>query len=242
LRAAALLVLVALALTGCETTAEKSARLERAAKALASHRQAAARALTVTSPSRYVKVLGATLVHGGQQGAGSAVVVQVRNDSARPLRTVPIAIAVRDAAGKPTYENSEPGLEAALVSIPALAPHAVVSWVDDQVAAGGGRSVTARVGESATDSPAALPRTSVSGLHLSEASGSGEAEGNVANGSAIPLRNLVVFVTATRAGRPVAAARAIVSELAPHSSHSFTAVLVGDPRGAQLQAGAPASG
>jgi len=37
-------------------------------------------------------------------------------------------------------------------------------------------------------------------------------------------------------------ARAIVSELAPHSSHSFTAVLVGDPRGAQLQAGAPASG
>jgi hypothetical protein len=243
LRLAALLVLGALALTGCETTAEKSARLERAAKALSAHRQAAAKALTVTTPSRFVKVLQATLVRATQQGASSAVVVQVRNDSSRPLRTVPIAVTVTDAAGKTTYQNNEPGLETALVAIPAIGPHSTIDWVDDQASAGAGTRASARVGEAATPIGGPLPATSVKGLHLSEGGGSGpEIEGNVRNASATSLHDLVVFVTATRGGQPVAAARAVVSELGANSSHGFTAVLVGSPRGAALQASAPATG
>jgi hypothetical protein len=241
LRAAALLVLAALVLTGCETTAEKSARLERAANALAAHRQATAKALTVTAPSRYVKVLSATFVRS-TRGASSAVVVQLRNDSARPLRTVPIAVAVKDGAGKTTYQNNEQGLETALVAVPALAPHATLTWVDDQVPVSAGTSATARVGEAATPIGGPLPSTSVKGLHLTEAPGSApEVEGNVHNASGVGLRNLVVFVTATRGGQPVGATRAVVSELAANSSHSFTAALVGDARGAQLQASAPAA-
>jgi hypothetical protein len=241
-RAAALLVLGALALTGCETTAEKSARLERAAKAVAAHRQAAAKALTVTTPSRFVKVLGAELVHGTQRGANSAVVVEVRNDSSRPLRTVPIAVTVTDSAGHATYQNNEPGLETALVAIPAIGPHSTLTWVDDQASAGSGTRALARVGEAATPIGGPLPATSVKGLHSSEASGSPEVEGNVHNGSGVALHNLVVFVTATRGGRPVGAARAIVSELAANSSHGFATALVGSSRGAQLQASAPAPG
>jgi hypothetical protein len=54
-------------------------------------------------------------------------------------------------------------------------------------------------------------------------------------------RNLVVFVIASHAGHAVAAGRAVLPELAAHSTRTFTAFFIGDPRGATLQAGAPAT-
>ena len=230
----AVLVTIALAATGCETTAEKSARLEKTAH----HTHLAERGLTIARASTEVSVLGAVLVRGA---AGAATVVTLRNDSARALRDVPIAITVKDAHGSTVFQNNAPGLEAALTSIGSLPAHGVASWVDDQVPAGGDpASVTAIAGVSPALS-GALPEVEVAGLHPSEESGSATAAGTVRNRSTVTQQELVVYVVARRAGRVVAAGRAILPEVAPGAAVPFQAFLVGTPTGARLEASAPAS-
>ena len=82
-------------LAGCETTAEKSARLEKTRI----HTHLAEQGLTITKQSADVHVLDATLVHGSE---GSAAVVTLRNDSGHTLKGVPIAITVKDVHGSRT--------------------------------------------------------------------------------------------------------------------------------------------
>ncbi len=236
-RAALLLVALALTLTGCETSAEKSAQLEREAKQLAARRPAAAAGLSIRRQSSVVKVLDATVVHSSE---GTAAVVTVRNTSAHAWRAVPIAITVKDAHGSTLFENNAPGLEAALVSIPSLAPHSELSWVDDQVPANGEPSVvSARVGE-APAAAGSLPEISVTGVHPSESAANGPgAAGMVGNRSRVAQLKLVVFAVARRGGRIVAAGRAVLPEVPAGASMPFEAFFIGDPHGAQLQASAP---
>ena len=228
------LAFAALTLAGCETTAEKSARLERAAK----HVTGVQRGLTITRRSRAVKIVGTAVVHGAE---GTAAIVRVRNVTARALRAVPLAISVSDARGQTLFRNDAPGLEGALVSIPSLPAHGEVAWVDDQLPAGGDPAgVSAQAG--AASPAAAVPSVRVSSLGLSEEGAGGSAvAGTVSNTSAIAQRKLVVFVTARRVGRVVAAGRAVVPELAGHGSAPFQAFLIGDARGAKLAASAPAT-
>jgi hypothetical protein len=235
---AAGLVLVALALTGCETTAEKSARLEKAAER-AGHGQLAAKGLSITRDSAYVKVVSATVVRSSE---GAAAVVTLRNLSSHQLRGVPIAITVKDARGATLFQNNSPGLEAALVSVPSLAPHSELVWVDDQVSANGApAAVAARVGEG-TSVAGTLPQPQVDGAHLIEDPSNGVgAGGTVRNRSGTPQTNLVVFMVARRSGRIVAAGRAILPEVAAGSSLPFQVFFIGDPRGARLQASVPAT-
>ena len=77
--AAAVALLALLALSGCESTQEKSAKLEKTAH----HTRLVERGLSVLEQSADVRVLGATLVHGAE---GAAAVVTLRNDSAHALR------------------------------------------------------------------------------------------------------------------------------------------------------------
>jgi hypothetical protein len=239
LRAAAAALLAALALTGCETTAEKSASLEHAAKQLAAHRRSAPSAIAFTRPSAVVKVLSATLVHSSE---GTAAVITLRNTSARALRTMPIALTVKDASGRTLFQNNAAGLEAGLVSLSSLAPHTTLTWVDDQVPVNGApAAVSARVGE-AQGRAANLPLITVTGLHQIEDPTNGiGAAGTVSNTSSTTQRNLVVFVLARRGAATAAAGRAVVPEIAAHSTQTFTAFLIGDQRGASLQASAPAT-
>lgn len=232
-------VLVALALSSCETTADKSARLERRAKLAGAQEGAARQAIAVTRRSTRVKVLGATLLRGSE---GAAAVVRVRNLSSRPLWRIPIAITVKDGAGRQVFQNDAAGTEAGLVSISSLAPHGELAWVDDQLpAAGAGSLLSARLGESPTV-PGTVPRITVSGLHLVEdpTNGAGAA-GTATNSSRTPQRSLVVFVLSLRGGRVVAAGRAVLPELAAGSSHPFEAFLIGDPKGGTLRGSAPAT-
>src|SRR4029077_14894908 len=104
---------VLVALSGCETTAEKSAKLERAAH----HAHLAEKGLTIGKQSADVRVLNAIVVHGHE---GNAAVLTLRNDSAHALRAAPIAITVRDARGATLFQNNAPGLEAALTSLGSL--------------------------------------------------------------------------------------------------------------------------
>ena len=199
-----------LVLGGCETTAEKSAKLERAAKRVTLAQE---KGLSISRPSTTVRVVSATVVRDAER---AAAVVSLHNRSARAQRAVPIAITVKSARGATLFQNNAPGLEGALVSVPSIAPHATVVWVDDQLPVSGApASVTAVAGEAPSTTPAS-PALAVTGARITEDPANGVvAEGTVTNRSKVTLANLLSFAVA-RGGRAiVGAGRAIVSQLAP---------------------------
>jgi hypothetical protein len=231
---AALAALLASGLAGCETTQEKSARLEREAR----HVTLARAGLTVTRASAVVRVREAVVVHGGE---GAAVVVVLDNTSARALARVPIAITVSDASGKRVLSNSAPGLEAGLVSVASLPAHAEAFWVDDQLPAGSKPArVSARVGEGTP--VASVPQVAIASIHSTEgaAAGPGVAATASNNGRAAQ-QSLAVFAVARRSGQIVAAGRAVIPELAAGASAPFQLFFVGSAKGAQLRLLAPAA-
>ena len=234
----AALALVALALTACESNQERSAKLEKTAdlhKGEAAKRRALAeQALTITRLSTRVKV-AATAVVSDREGA--AAIVSLHNISNTSLRDVPIQITVRDAHGASVYSNHIAGLSAPLLATALIPAHATVTWIDDQVQASGiPASVSAQVGEG-TPVTGAAPTLTVAGAHLSE----GQVEGNVINHSTVAQQELVVDAVARRAGRIVAAGRAVIAEDAAGSSTPFQIFFVGNPSGAQLEFSAPAT-
>ena len=226
---------LALGLSACESTQEKSARLEHQAK----HVTLAQKGLSIAKASTVVKVLSTVVVRSSE---AAAVAVTVRNDSGQALQHLPLALTVRGADGQRLYENNSAGLESALVSIPSLPAHATLTWVDDQVPANGQpATASAEVGE-ASAIQGAPAQTAISGLHPIEDPNNGNgAAGAVENRSNVAQTNLTVFVIARRGGRIVAAARAVLPSLGPHASLPFQAFLVGSPAGATLEAVAPAT-
>jgi hypothetical protein len=237
---AAATALAVLALTGCETNAQRSGKLEKAALAQRlAHPRAISRGVIVTHENLQVKILQTAVIHDEN---GVAAVVILRNESARPLREAPIAIRVSDAKGAVLYQNDSPGLDSTLVSVPVLKPHAETVWIDDQIqAAGVPAAVSARIGEA----PAAtgpLPAMSVNGVHTFEDPSNGVGvEGTVSNSSKIAQQKLVVYVVGRRGGRIVAAGRAVLAEVGAGRKTAFQVFCVGNPQGAKLEASAPAS-
>jgi hypothetical protein len=234
----AALVLVALALTACESNQERSAKLEKAAdlhKAQAARQRALAqRALTITRPSAKLRVTSTAAVKGAE---GAAAIVVLHNLSSTSLRDVPIQITVRNAHEASIYKNDIPGLSTTLVSIALVPAHASLTWIDDQVqATGAPASVSAEVGEG-TPAGGAIPRLSVQGVHLSE----GEAEGNLVNHSGVTQQELVIDAVARRAGRIVAAGRAVIAQAPEGALTPFQIFFVGNPSGAQLEVTVPAT-
>jgi hypothetical protein len=229
-RPAAALAILALAVgtAGCESTQEKSAKLEKVAK----HEHLALQGVTVTKQSPEVRVLGTDVIHGKE---GSAVVVRLRDSSSKPILAAPIAIAARDARGKTIYQNNAPGEDESLTKV-SLQPGSEAVWIDDQVHGEGvPASASVKVGEG--NHPAGTPpKLSVEGLH---AGAEGSAEGSVKNESSKTQTNLVVFVLARKGGRIAAAGRAVLPEVLPGASDPFQVYFVGDASGAQLQASAP---
>jgi hypothetical protein len=219
----------ALALSGCETTAEKSAKLERAAKRVAHAAQAG---LTIAHPSTLVKVLSSDVVDGSHGTA--AIVLTLRNDSSKTLGEVPIAVSLKSATGATLYSNSTPGLAKTLTSIAVLAPHATATWIDDQAQASGAVRVSAEVGEGKllSGSPPTLATHDAS---IAE----GSAEGTVTNGSSTAQSELVIYALARRGGRTVAAGRAVLGSIAAGASAPFQVFFVGDPTDARLTLSAP---
>jgi hypothetical protein len=222
-----------LVLTGCESTVDQARKI--AAKGILAFHQ---RGLTFVRVDKHVRVLGTAVV---QDSNGTAVVVTLRNTGHTPLVDAPIAIVVRDRAGKTVFENNAPGLEPALVHVPLLMPGQVLDWVNDQVLPNGTpASVAALVG--AGRHAGALPRIVISGIRLTTDPVSGDAaSGLVHNVSSVGQDQLVLFVTARRGTRIVAAGRAIVPRLAAGKSTPFHAYFIGNPQGARISVSAPPS-
>ena len=233
--AVATALVTTVALTGCETTQERSARLAK----LARHSIPTQKGLVITQTNRDVAVLSTDLLHDAN---GSAAVITLLNRSPRALAGVPIAITVRAPTGTALYQNDAPGLQSSLVSVPLLPPHGRATWVDDQVQASATTgTVTARLGP-AQSTPAAPPRLAVSGVHLinDPANGIGAAA-DVVNDSPVTQQNLVVYGLARRGGRLVAAGRAVIPSLAARTSVPVQLFFIGNPSGAQLELTAPPS-
>jgi hypothetical protein len=231
--AAGLALLLALILAGCENNLERSAEVAR----LARQRPPAQRGLSITRASADVKVTGTTVLRGAE---GAAVVVSLRNTSARALRNVPIAITVSDAHGKILFQNNAPGLEAALTSLAWLPAHGEAQWIDDQVPGSGAPASASAIAGAAPNVSGSIPQVEVGGVHTEAGSAEGaSAAGTAHNRSGVLQRELVVYVLARRAGRIVAAGRAVLPEVAAGASAPFQAFLVGSPAGARLQASAP---
>jgi hypothetical protein len=229
----AVLALAALALTGCESTQAKSAKLERVAQ-----KSKHEKGLVIGEQSKDIKVEGTTIL---QDSGGAAAVVELHNDSGGSLVAVPLSMQVLDKASKPLYANDAPGLDSSLVSVAALAPGATVTWVNDQVTiASPGTSVVAKIGAGAKPGPAALPQLEITGLKAAgDPSGEQSITGDIANRSQVEQRRLVIYVTARKDARVVAAGRAIVERLAPGKQAHFSVFPIGDPNGAELSAAAP---
>jgi hypothetical protein len=238
-RPAVALLLCALALGGCESSQEKSAQLEKQAKlARAKHPVQDGTGLSIAHASSEVQVVAAQALYSSE---GTAVVVTLRSRSAHALRNVPIAITAKSASGGTLYQNNAGGLEAALTSVPLLEPGREFTWIDDQAQTSEApASVSAVVGEAAPAS-GPVPQIALTGVHANEESGSRGVAGTVHNDSAVTQRNLVVYGIARRGGRIVAAARAILSEVAAHGSSPFQVLFIGDAKDAQVEASAPPS-
>jgi hypothetical protein len=227
------LLLGALSLAGCETTAEKSAKLEKAAKRVAPTQQ---QGLSIAHESSIVKVQSALLVHGAE---GTAAVLTLHNSSAKAIREVPISISLKDAHGTTVYTNGTPGLAKTLTSLALLPAHEDGVWIDDQIPGTSAKTVATRVGEGAPAS-GALPRMAVSEAQLTkDPSGAATVEGTITNSSSTGQSELVVYALARKGGRVVAAGRAVLASLAPGALAPFQAFFVGDAAGARLQLSAP---
>lgn len=229
MRRLALALLFTVALAGCESTQEKSAKL----KARAKHLTLASTGLQITRTSTQVVVVATTIVRSSE---GAAVAVTLRNRSARALHEVPIAVTVTDAGGHALYQNNAAGLEAALVAVPSLAPHQTLTWVDDQVPASGGPArASVRVGE-APSAGGALPAVSIASVTPTEDPSNGAgASASAENHSNVAQHSLVVFAIARRAGRIVAAGRAVLPELAAGGTAPVQVYFIGEAGRASLE-------
>ncbi len=227
------LLLAAVSLAGCETTAEKSAKLEKAAKRIAPAQQ---QGLSIAHVSSIVKVQSATLVHGTE---GTAAVLTLHNSSAKAIREVPISISLKDAHGATVYTNSTPGLAKTLTSLALLPGRGDGVWIDDQIPGTNAKSIATKVGEGVTVS-GATPHLTIGETQLTkDPSGAATVEGTIKNSSSTAQSELIVYALARKSGSVVAAGRAVLASLAPGASAPFQAFFVGAPAGARLQLSAP---
>lgn len=221
-------------LSGCESSQAKSARLEKEG----ANRLADERGLVVRAQNRDVRAVATSVL---QDENGTAVVVVLRNRSARPAGRVPVAIDVQGAGGKSVYRNDIPGLDPSLVEATGVPANGELVWVNDQVTPSGDpKTVDARIGAGRGNAPRELPRIELTQPRLVQDRVTGvEAVGRVTNRSGVEQRRLVVSCVARKGERVVAAGRAIVNRLAPGKSAPFHVFFIGDPRGARMTVVAP---
>jgi len=234
IRAAAPLLVAALALSACQTTQELSAQRAGQAKKLVSQK-----GLTVGAVNPDVAVGATSIV---QDENGIAAVVELRNTGKVAQAGLPVSIAVTDAKGKRLYRNDVAGLEDSLVSMALLAKGQDAFWVNNQItAAGKPAKVQARVGAAKGKVPAQLPSFAISGVGLESDAGSVFAKGEIVNRSKVAQKRLTIFCVARKGDKVVAAGRGILDVLPPAGAKptKFTVFFIGNPKGAKLSFSAP---
>lgn len=218
--------------SGCESTQEKSARLEAQAQAVEREK-----GLAIARQSRFVRPSEPAVLSDEN---GTAVALTLVNRRGTPLRDVPVAIDVLDRRNRTVFRNDAPGLERTLVSAPLVPGDGRVIWVNDQVLASGDAArVRVRTGDG-RPAPRRVPRIEVGRPRLEADPVSGVAAvGRVTNRSRVLQRDLNIFAVAERRGRVVAAGKAQVKRLRPGRSATYSVFFIGNPRGARISVYAP---
>lgn len=235
MRRSASLILAALLvvplLSGCETTADKSAKLKaKGAKA--------AKLTTVDAgaANTAVKVASTTLLRSAD-GSQTAAVVELDNTGAAQAQ-VPVLIDVQGTGGKSVYKNDLDGLQIALQQMSYLPAKGAAYWVNDQViATSAPKKVDVQVGKGKPGTDAAPPKIRLDGTRLVGDSSGVAIEGTVHLLSKTVQRNLPVYGVVRKGAKVVAAGRAIIERLDPDPTPKptpFRIFLVGDPKGGRL--------
>ncbi len=220
---------VALVVTGCESTQDKSAKIAAELGPVAQEK-----GLSISERNKDVKVLDTTLLSDVN---GSAVVVELHNDSGRDLANVPILIDVLDAKGKSVYRNDIPGIEPALAAIPFIPADGKVNWVHDQVlAARKPAKVEVTVGAGGEAVSGELPAVLVSAPKLEGDPYTGVAAGGeVVNESGADIERLLLYAVARKGSKIVAAGRGAIEPLKDKPKPvAYNVFFIGDPKGAQV--------
>lgn len=221
---------VALVVSGCESTQDKSAKI---AAELGPVQQE--EGLKISKESKDVKVVSADLLSDQN---GSAVVVRLRNESNKDLVGVPIAIDVLDAKGKSVYTNAIPGIEPALAAVPFIPAGGETEWVHDQILASGKPDkVVVRVGEGGEPFSGEQPQVTVSAPKLEGDPYSGIlAGGDVEYKSGEDLERLLLYAVARKGSEIVAAGRGAIEPLKPKPKpFPYNIYFIGDPSGADVE-------
>jgi hypothetical protein len=220
-------VLTALALSGCETTEQQSAKIGRRL----GHQSADAGTTGIGAANRSVHVVATTLL----AGAPGAIAVKLRNDGAAQA-DVPIGVAVRDATGAVIYRNDTKGIEASLQELSLVPAHATIWWVDNEVLTGGGVSTraSAAVGAARARVPADAPALSATAVSASNSFPGPHVDLTLHNASHSAQSQLTVYAIATAAGKVVGAGRAVVATLAAHAAAPVEIPVTGAVAGASV--------
>jgi hypothetical protein len=210
----------ALALSGCETTQQESAKIGRQL----GHQSADAGTTGIGTANRSVRVVGTALV----AGAPGAVAVELRNDGAAQA-AVPVGVAVRDAKGAIVYRNNTKGIEPSLQELSLLPAHATVWWVDNEVLASGGAAtrVSAAVGAARARAPSKGPALSATAISASNSFPGPHVDLTVHNASGSAQSQLTIYAVTRAAGRVVGAGRAVLAALAANASASVEIPMTG---------------
>ncbi|MFN8149890.1 MAG: hypothetical protein U0R24_02025 [Solirubrobacterales bacterium] len=217
---------------GVTTTQEKDARLEvKAERTVFDPKK-----IELGEPPAGVE-LGATTVLRTKDG--SAVAVEVSNETDAPVNDVPLAVGVRTDEGK-QYLNLEKGSSYFETHVPSLAPGEKTTWVyasRDEIPDG---QVFAQLG-----TPADPPLTVADELPDVEVSqpGKGDDQGRieveVSNDSDVPQYEMQLYAWAVDGGELRAAGTAKVAKLEGGQTTTVRLKLTGDPGGAPIEVSAP---
>lgn len=220
---------VALVVTGCESTQDKSAKIAAELGPVAQEK-----GLSISARNKDVTVVDTALLSDTN---GSAVVVELHSDSKSDLAEVPILIDVLDAKGKSVYRNDIPGIEPALAAVPLILAGGDVFWVHDQVlATGEPAKVEVTVGAGGEEAAGSLPEVSVSVPKLEGDPYTGVAAGGeVVNESGEDIERLLLYAVARKGGKVVAAGRGAIEPLKDKPKPvAYNVFFIGDPKGAEV--------
>jgi hypothetical protein len=221
------------ALAGCVTTQQKNARtLLTNARTLASETP-----VRVTTENPSVRVLRVALITSKRD---DAVVVEVRNDTPRPISDLPISVGVQRAHRGQVYLNEAANIDYYDTHVPLIPGATTLSWVLPGVrAADAAGRLFAKVGVAGTPASTASPMLPRIEAVSTSGAPSGRLRVAVANASGVPQYGLQVYAVAVRNGRYVGAARGALGELDGGSRMVIALPLVGSAVGASVALYAP---
>jgi hypothetical protein len=235
-RRAALPLVAALAVTGCESSQQTSKRLAKEGKTVLKEQTG----VTVGAQNPDIKVTETAVL---KDANGIAAVVALKNTSRRSMTQLPVGITIKDAKGAKIYANDVPGLDASLTSMALVRSGGEAYWVDNQILGNGApKQVDVKVGRAKGPVPSAIPQITLTKVRFDKDVSGPFVTGVITNHSKVLQRRLTVFCVARKGGKIVAAGRAVVDKLAPAPTSKpirFSIYFIGNPTGAKLSFSVP---